>query len=183
MGSIGTDRMHHQLVDEIRQATEAVLSTMMGLEAKAGRPSADSAGPGPIGGVSAMVGIVGPWAGAGTVSCDGALACRLAGAMLMATYDSVNDDVLDAMGEVANMIIGNIKTNLEQTLGPMALGVPTVTFGKDFATRSTLKQTWTLVPFACDGGHLFVQVLLAESSRVAHTPRLAPPRVFAETRA
>ena len=74
------------------------------------------------------------------------------------------DEIRDAFGEVANMIIGNIKTNLEDELGCLALGVPTVTFGKNFSTRSTAKHSWTLVPFTCEGCQLFVQVLLVESS-------------------
>lgn len=157
-------QMHNRLVREIRAATGSVLSTMMALESQAGQSSPDSGGPGPIGGVSAMVGIFGRWAGTGAVSCEEKMACRLAGAMLMSEFTEVNDEVLDAMGEVANMIIGNIKTNLEDELGCLALGVPTVTFGKNFSTRSTAKHSWTLVPFTCEGCQLFVQVLLVESS-------------------
>ena len=164
MAVLDAEQVHNLLVQEICAATESVLTTMMALASQAGRPAPDSAGPGPIGGVSAMVGIVGPWAGTGAVSCEEKLACRLAGAMLMSEYTEVNDDVLDAMGEVANMIIGNIKTNLEGTLGPLALGVPTVTHGQNFSTRSAAKHAWTLVPFACEGGQLFVQVLLIEGS-------------------
>ena len=62
--------MHERLVSEICQATESVLSTMMGLASERGAPASDSPGPGPIRGVSAMVGIVGSWAGAGVVCCD-----------------------------------------------------------------------------------------------------------------
>lgn len=167
-------QMHERLAGEIREATESVLSTMMGLTAVAGTATSDSPGPGPIGGISAMVGIVGPWSGAGVVSCEEALACKLAGAMLMSEYDSVCDDVLDAMGEIGNMIIGNVKTNLEVSLGALALGVPTVTFGRDFATRSTMRQTWTLVPFACAGSELYVQILLAEASQLASAHRVGP---------
>lgn len=152
---------------------------MMGIEPHRGTPSIDSPGPGPIGGVSAMVGIVGTWSGTGAVSCDEALACKLAGAMLMSQYDKVDDDVLDAMGEIANMVIGNIKTNLESDLGALQLGVPTVTYGRDFATRSTVKTSWTLVPFECDGETLFVQVLLAETAELSHHSRIHLTRVLA----
>jgi chemotaxis protein CheX len=172
MEKMTRQQMHERLVAEIREATRSVLGTMMAMDAQPGEPSSDSAGPGPIGGISAMVAIVGPWAGMGAVSCDEAMACKLAGAMLMSEYDAVGDDVLDAMGEIANMIIGNVKTNLEATLGTLALGVPTVTFGKNFATRSTVKHTWTLMPFRCGDHELFVQVLLAESSRLPYAPRV-----------
>jgi CheY-specific phosphatase CheX len=59
--------MHETLVEEIRQATESVLSTMMGITARAGKPSGESPGPGPTKGISAMVGIVGTWSGNGVV--------------------------------------------------------------------------------------------------------------------
>jgi chemotaxis protein CheX len=173
MLTLNREQIHKRLVQEICAATENVLSTMMALESHAGQASPDSGGPGPIGGVSAMVSVVGPWSGTGAVSCQGKMACRLAGAMLMSHYTEVNDEVLDAMGEVANMIVGNIKTNLEEELGRLALGVPTVTFGTNFSTRATVKHTWTLVPFTCEGSELFVQVLLLESpqfSRVRSTP-------------
>jgi chemotaxis protein CheX len=181
MNSLGMDTaMHERLVSEICLATESVLSTMMGLASTAGTANPESPGPGPIGGVSAMVGIVGPWAGAGVVSCNERMACKLAGAMLLSEYDTVNEDVLDALGEVANMIIGNVKTNLEPDLGTLALGVPTVTFGKDFATRSTMKQAWTMVPFYCDGEKLIVQVLLAQTSQHPHLIRAPHHRTLVE---
>lgn len=160
--------MQEKLVQEMKDATESVLGTMMGVTAVAGDVVADSPGPGPIGGVSAMVGIVGPWAGTGSVSCDEKLACILAGRMLMSEYTEINDEVLDAMGEIANMVIGNVKTNLEVSLGPLALGVPTVTYGKDFATRSTVKQSWLLVPFDCEGHSLFIQMQLTEATQLPH---------------
>lgn len=160
--------MQERLVQEIKDATGSVLGTMMGIEAAAGEVEPDSPGPGPIGGVSAMVGIVGPWVGTGSVSCDEPLACLLAGRMLMSEYTEINDEVLDAMGEIANMVIGNIKTNLEASLGPLALGVPTVTYGRDFATRSTVKQSWLLVPFDCEGHTLFIQMQLTEATQLPH---------------
>ena len=61
---------------------------------------------------------------------------------------------------------------------PRPLGIPTVTFGKDFATRSTLKETWTLVPFICDGHRIFVQLVLTDSARITH--RASHSRVLVE---
>jgi chemotaxis protein CheX len=164
--------MHERLILEIKQATEAVLCGMLAIEAAAGEPTADSPGPGPIGGVSSMVGMVGEWIGAGAVSCEKEMACRLASVMLMSEFTEVNEDVLDAMGEIANMVIGNIKTNLEETLGPMQLGIPTVTYGANFATRSMVKETWTMVPFHCNGDLFYVQVLLTETSRLSNAGRI-----------
>jgi CheY-specific phosphatase CheX len=44
--------------------------------------------------------------------------------------------VLDAFAELIDMIIGNVKTALEEHLGPMGMSVPTVVHGKNFTTRT-----------------------------------------------
>ena len=49
--------------------------------------------------------------------------------MLMSEFDAVTEDVLDAMAEMANMIFGNVKTELEEQLGGLGLSIPTVIFG------------------------------------------------------
>ena len=62
-----------------------------------------------------MVGVAGSWTGTGHMSCSPQFAQKLAGALLMTEYDSVNEDVLDAVAEVANMIVGNVKTISKRT--------------------------------------------------------------------
>jgi chemotaxis protein CheX len=96
-------------------------------------------------GVVALVGVAGSWTGTGHMSCSPQFAQKLAGALLMTEYDSVTEDVLDAVSEVANMIIGNVKTIFEETLGPLGLTVPTVIFGRNYKTRSAGVKDWVLV--------------------------------------
>jgi chemotaxis protein CheX len=96
-------------------------------------------------GVVALVGVAGSWTGTGHISCSPHFARQLAGALLMTKYDSVNEDVLDAVAEVANMIIGNVKTIFEERLGSLALTVPTVIFGRNYRTRSAGVKNWVLV--------------------------------------
>src|SRR3546814_14068538 len=60
--------------------------------------------------------------------------------MMMAEYDAVNDEVLDAMAEVTNMIIGNVKTALEERIGCMGLSIPTVIYGRNFTYRAVGNQ-------------------------------------------
>ena len=151
---------HEELVGYIRESTESVFRTMLALEL----------GPGPSGihrgavsashGVAALVGFAGSWVGTGSVDCSPALACRFAGAMLSSVPQSVDDDVLDAMGEIANMIIGNIKNSVEAVVGPMELSLPTVVHGCHFITRSQRQSEWSVVPFACLGAEFTVQVML-----------------------
>ncbi len=96
-------------------------------------------------GVVALVGIAGSWTGTGHISCSPRFAQQVAGALLMTEYDTVNDDVLDAVAEVANMIIGNVKTIFEEKLGPLGLTVPTVIYGRNYQTRSAGVKDWVMV--------------------------------------
>jgi chemotaxis protein CheX len=55
--------------------------------------------------------------------------------MLLAEDSSVSEEVLDAIAEVTNMIIGHVKSSLERHLGPLGLSIPTVVFGRNFKPK------------------------------------------------
>ncbi len=149
-----------ELVGYILESTESVFSTMLGLDATAGKARLSEGAVGPSYGVAALVGLAGCWIGTGSVDCSAGLACKIAGAMLGSEYEAVDDDVLDAMGEVANMVIGNIKNSVEVVVGPMDLSIPTVVHGRNFTTRSHRNNQWTVVPFQCLGEEFLIQVML-----------------------
>jgi chemotaxis protein CheX len=75
--------------------------------------------------VSAWVTISGPWTGAVVLTCAPATAEALAENVLMTRPPTVVDDedVADALGELANVLGGNIKSVLP---GPSALGLPQI---------------------------------------------------------
>ena len=114
--------------------------------------------------VVAFIGLTGSWNGTGAISCTGEVACRLSGRLLMSEFASVDADVLDAMGELANMIVGNVKEDLAQSLGPLAISTPTVIHGRGLQTRSVDGETDARVTFACEGGVLDVRVSLVPAA-------------------
>ena len=85
--------------------------------------------------------------------------------MLMTEATAVNEDVLDAVAELTNMIIGSVKTELESQLGPLGLSIPTVVFGRNFKTRSAGTVEWIYVRFLWDGEPLLVKMCLAPSEK------------------
>jgi chemotaxis protein CheX len=151
-----------EMVTAITTSTREVFSMMLGIDVTAGEPFLDDSA-GTDSGVLALLGLAGAWVGTGSISCSADMACRIASQMLMAEYPSINDEVLDAMAEVANMVIGNVKTKLEETLGTMNLSTPTVIYGRNFETRRVGSREWVSVPFRCEGGIVNVQVCLAEA--------------------
>jgi chemotaxis protein CheX len=140
-----------EIAAAIRTASQELFSTMLQLPLEDSPFYDETSEPESIDGVVALVGIAGSWTGTGRIACSPHFACRLAGALLMQPYESVNEDVLDAVAEVSNMIIGSVKTIFEEKLGPLALSIPTVIFGRNYRTRSSGVPKWTVVPFRTDG--------------------------------
>lgn len=168
-----------RIVESICKATQDVFTTMLALEIKSGEPRWESSQPSPLNGVVGLVGLAGTWTGAGCISCSSEFACTISGKLLMAEYPSVNEDVLDAVGEVTNMIIGNFKIFAEDVLGQLGLSIPTVIFGHNFTARSMNTGEWIVVPFTCEAAHLEVRVCLAPTPSAAphaqrHTTGAAP---------
>ncbi len=156
------------IVKAICTATEEVFSTMLGLESQAG-PAGVERVPGVTDGVVSFVGLAGNWVGTGMLACSATLACKLASHLLGSDYapgeGAVDEEVLDAVAEITNMIVGNAKNHLETELGPMGMSIPTVIFGRNFTTRSVGNGEWTVVPFLCGAERMDVKFCLARSRK------------------
>jgi chemotaxis protein CheX len=171
-----TNRLDESLVTEsLCRATLDVFGTMLGVDAVAGDRFTETQAPQPSHGLVSLIGMAGAWAGTGGISCSAELACKLSSKFLMTEYESVNDDVLDAMGELTNMIIGNFKNEIEEYVGTLGLSIPTVIFGRNFVARSAAANDWIVVPFECEGETMTVKVCLAPQTNRAVTRGHTPP--------
>jgi chemotaxis protein CheX len=160
--------LHELIVDCIHDATLNVFTTMLGVEIRQGQVTVEGGSPDPNDGVVSLIGLAGSWTGAGSITCSPTLACRICSQLLMTESQSVTEEVLDAVAELTNMIIGSVKTDLEQQLGPLGLSIPTVVFGRNFKTRSAGSSEWIVVPFHWDDECLLVKICLTRSERVGH---------------
>ena len=139
------------VANSIRTASQEVFSMMLGLKVEYGaaydqqRTTLDTES------VLGLVGIAGSWIGTGAITCSPAFACRMSSLLLMAEYEHVHSDVLDAVAEIANMIFGNVKTALEEQVGRLGLSIPNVIFGKNFQTKHTASRIWTGIPLYAAG--------------------------------
>jgi chemotaxis protein CheX len=95
--------------------------------------------------------------------------------MLGDRSDSLTADVMDAIGEITNMIAGRVKTGLAHL--EMNLALPTVITGKDHMIRfGSLAQTIS-IPYSCEWGDLTVEVGLIEEGVVAAAKKPLVARV------
>ncbi len=160
------------IVRHVRAATHEVFETMLAMQIEDGEPYVQSKVLGADGGVMSLIGLAGTWTGAGSILCSPQFACRISSHLLMAEYGEVNDEVLDAMAEVTNMIIGNFKSLLEPHLGPLGLAIPSVIYGRNFTARSIGEGQWVVIPFVCEKERLEIRVYLTrtrETGRAAVT--------------
>ena len=79
--------------------------------------------------------------------------------MLQVEPPAQENDVLDAAGELANMIVGNVKNSLERRLGTIRIGTPTVTL----VGRSAAADHDMSVSFRCCENVFTVSVAFEET--------------------
>ena len=156
----------------ISQSVVQIFSTMLGVEIDQGGCGIESGSPEANDGVVSLIGIAGTWVGTGSITCSPVLACRICSQLLMTESSAVDEEVLDAVAELTNMVVGNVKTDLENHLGPLGLSIPTVVYGRNFKTKSAGHAEWIVVRFAWEGEPLVVKLCLAQNERQAE-PRSA----------
>jgi chemotaxis protein CheX len=165
--------IHQIIVDSINEAASNVFATMLGGELGTGAVSTSSGPPESTDGVVSFIGIAGSWVGTGSLTCSANMACAICSLMLMTESTAVNEEVLDAVAELTNMIIGGVKTELESHVGSLGLSIPTVVFGRNFRTRTVGTADWIVVEFPWNSEVLTVKFNLARNDKVTHsTPHI-----------
>lgn len=162
----------HLSEESILRIADSVWSMILGMELKRGAaPDAARANERTV---TASVQISGAWEGVVHAQCPAGLAARAAGVMFGLPPQKVQaDQVQDALGELTNMVGGNIKALLPE---PSRLSLPTVVDGVGYTVRIPGRSREVVrVSLACDGDPLIVVVLTpAEEPRSAAFRRPLP---------
>ncbi len=78
--------------------------------------------------ISAIIGLSGSVSGCAVISLKEQLAIELAAALTGETFSTFDEDAVDALGEIANMIVGNAKSSFPDD--GCSISVPSVVIGK-----------------------------------------------------
>jgi chemotaxis protein CheX len=143
-------------VDMVAEIVKSVFVTMMGLDVtNSDTPSVPSGDR-----LTSFVQLTGEWNGAVMFECTRRQACLFAGRILgMDPPDAVDDDVRDMLGELANMIGGNMKCTMASGV---RLSMPTVLDGNDYDLHICRSQVKDRLEFECEDGHFWVTILSPE---------------------
>ena len=145
----------------IVKATTDVFRTMMRLRVVAGEVTVEKAQIRRAE-VIGSIGVAGFLSGAISVFLPKALAKQAVAAMLMMDdpNELVDGDLVDAVGELTNMVGGNIKTELFQKAPLFDISVPSVYIGEDLQRRTVTDDLCFHVPFTIDGQSFSVEFLM-----------------------
>jgi chemotaxis protein CheX len=106
--------------------------------------------------ISGVIGLSGNAAGTVVVNMSEEVAIRAASTMLMMEITELNDDVIDAVGELTNMIAGQAKAELEQY--DLSVSLPNVITGEGHEILFPSDTKPISVPFESDFGPLNLEV-------------------------
>jgi chemotaxis protein CheX len=138
--------------EELEKATCEVFEIMLGTSlgnAIEGSPRINAD-------LTAMVGLAGSLCGVVGLRASSESARRMAAKMLGLEDIGVGDNVLDAFGEVCNMVAGGFKARIASLADGCALSVPTVISGRDYALHSLANGERFEVVFPFEGNALSV---------------------------
>jgi len=98
--------------------------------------------------ISGVIGLTGEARGAVVISMKDNLAMKLAGILTGKVHQVLYDDVVDAVGELINIIAGNVKQELEDTFR-LVISLPTIVTGKEHHINWPEGQTRVIcIPFS-----------------------------------
>ncbi len=142
---------------ELTQIVESVFAAMLSMEVvECGEPWYPGGDR-----LTAAVHLAGEWDGVVLLECNRGQACRFAARFLSTeTPVAVDDVVRDVLGEMANMIGGNLKCILRRGI---RLSMPSVVDGTHYSVRVCGSRLCEQLAFRCDDVPFWVTVLSTHS--------------------
>lgn len=157
--SRSTSLSEEQVAGYVIDATREVFSTMVMMEVVDDFPLKE-----PVSrfkcSITGMVGFAGTYSGVISIHCPVPLALKVTSNMLGIDCDEVNEDLNDAIGEIANMLGGSVKQVLSKGGLDVKLSIPTVISGEDYTVNSLSDNDCVVVPFAVENEKLLVGLTL-----------------------
>jgi chemotaxis protein CheX len=156
--------MKVEYINPFLTSTISVFDTMLGCALTRGTPYVKS-GAQPEHEVSGVIGLSGKARGTVVLGLGRESALNAAEALLQERPPEINADVTDAVGELANIIAGGAKAQLEHLA--MSVSLPTVITGKHHCVEFPSTVTPICIPFESEWGPVTVEVGLSEQHTTA----------------
>jgi chemotaxis protein CheX len=149
--------MDVKYVNPFINATLNVLETMASTKAEARQPyiKKDQTARGDVSGV---IGLTGDASGTISVSFGKKSILSIVSNMLGEEMKELNEEIKDAVGEIANMISGQARQELENMGRSLQAAIPTVIMGKDHSIGHMTRHPIIAIPFSTPNGDFTIEV-------------------------
>lgn len=147
------------IIPKIVDATVEIFTGMVMMEISQDGQPLDTLGPMKCS-ITGMVGLAGKHKGVLAVHIPDTLAFAITSSFLGLEVDEMNEDVQDAIGEIANMLGGNVKTILSDKGRDIQLSLPSTISGDEYTFMSQNEVDQVIIPFSAPAGTFFVELEL-----------------------
>lgn len=145
------------LYHEVIEGTSEVFSSMLMVELESGPPiysnrvDIES-------NISSMIGLGNGIRGVVAVHCPEKTAKKITSGFLGMEIESLDDDVKDAIGEIANMVAGNLKISFAKADVDIQIAIPTTIIGESFRYAGFSRAICIAVPFTMDDEVFWIEL-------------------------
>ena len=152
--------MDAKLINPFINATLNVLKTMAHVDAAPGKPTVklDNRTWGDVTGIIGMAGE--KVSGTMAISFEQTTILYAVSKMLMEEFTQINQDVVDAVGEITNMICGGTKKDLAEAGYKFDMAIPMIISGKGVEVKQMTASPILVIPFTSGPGSFVVEANL-----------------------
>jgi chemotaxis protein CheX len=164
--------MDVKFINPFLDGTVEVLSKMASIKPVPGKPFAktdDTA----CGDISGIIGMTGDAVGSLALTFNEECILDIVDRMLGEKHTEINRAVLDAVGELTNMISGASRKMMEKDNLKVFAAIPTIVFGKAHTVRHIIKGPSIVLPFTTEKGQFVIDVCL--KSQIKQQEAQMPP--------
>ncbi|BBO66547.1 chemotaxis protein CheX [Desulfosarcina alkanivorans] len=151
--------MDVKYINPFVNAVKKIFNTMIEVPFKLGKPSLKKDNV-PQYEISGIIGLSGTVTGCVVINLSKDIALQLVSALIGDEVTELDDDCTDAIGEIANMIAGNAKTDFPSE--GTSISVPSVVIGKHKVSYPSGLPIIS-IPCITDKGELVIEVALKEN--------------------
>lgn len=148
-------------INPLLNAVIDVLKTMAMIKASPGKPYLNKERTA-AGDVTGLIGVTGYAEGVISLTLTEACVLRIVSNMLGEEFNSINDEIADAVGELTNMIAGQARTHLADAGMSFQAATPSVFTGKNHTLKHIGGSPILSIPFSTPDGNLVVEISIAE---------------------
>lgn len=148
-------------INPFLEGTIEVLTTKASVNPRPGKPYLEKSNLAK-GDVSGIIGLTGAIRGLLVLSFSAGSILKIVSNMLGEEMTSINGDVTDAAGEIANMVSGAARKKIEAMGFILSASTPTVVLGKEHSIMRVLDGRSVVIPFEMEEGPFVVDVSMGD---------------------